>query len=178
MEGSQAENQAESWERSQSGEKVESTPAVDPARLKHLTLRLGREGRDLHVAGEGLVVTEGREDLSVREDLGERLEDGLGRVEVVLTGLEPHVVSGVVPGDHDVLQGGPVLLLDLLQHLGVGPGGDVTVEVSPVTGGSVWRGGLSSGVTAAHGSPTLRLSALSGDCVLSGEVRLDSPQCR
>ena len=40
------------------------------------------------------MVTEGREDLSVREDLVERLEDGLGRVEVVLTGLEPHVVCG------------------------------------------------------------------------------------
>ena len=73
--------------------------------------------RDLHVAGEGLVVAEGGEDLSVREDLGERLEDGPGGVEVVLAGLEPDVVGRIVARDHDVLQGGAVLLLDLLQHL-------------------------------------------------------------
>ena len=74
-------------------------------------------GRDVHVAGEWLVVAEGREDLSVREDLSERLEDGPSSVEVVLAGLEPDVVGRIVARDHDVLQGGAVLLLDLLQHL-------------------------------------------------------------
>ena len=54
MEGSQAENQAESWERSQSGEKVESTPAVDPARLKHTTLTSwGGRGVTYMLQGKG-----------------------------------------------------------------------------------------------------------------------------
>ena len=77
-------------------------------------------GRDLHVAGEWLVVAEGREDLSVREDLSERLEDGPSSVEVVLAGLEPHVVGWIVACDHDVVEAGPVLLPDLLQHLDTG----------------------------------------------------------
>ena len=77
-------------------------------------------GRDLHVAGEWLVVAEGREDLSVREDLSERLEDGPSSVEVVLAGLKPHVVSGIVTSDHDVVEAGPVLRPDLLQHLETG----------------------------------------------------------
>ena len=87
-------------------------------------------GRDLHVAGEWLVVAEGRKDLSVREDLSERLEDGPSSVEVVLAGLEPDVVCRVVARDHDVLQARAVLLPDVLQHLnhsqvGCGDGGGV-----------------------------------------------------
>ena len=80
-------------------------------------LSLGVREGDLHVAGERFVVPERREDLSVGEDLGQRLEHSRGSVEVVLAGLEPHVVGRVVSGDHDVLQGGAVLLLDVLQHL-------------------------------------------------------------
>ena len=90
-------------------------------------------GRDLHVAGERLVVTEGREDLSLGEYLGQRLEDCPGRVQVVLAGLEPDVVCRVVSGDHDELQGGAVLLLDVLQHLQ--HGSSVRTEVTGGVGG-------------------------------------------
>ena len=120
---------------------MESTPAVEPASLKHgqscqsLTPRTPGPW-DLHVAGERLVVTEGGEDLGVREYLGQRLQHSPGSVQIVLPRLQPDVVRRVVSSDHDELQGGAVLLLDVLQHLQHG-----NSERTEVTGGVGGEGG-------------------------------------